>query len=56
MCELENDEIEQGFYIDGVDFFDVDNLPEISEDRNLKSQIRQLYEKVIKGYESVYYD
>jgi hypothetical protein len=38
-----------------VQYFDVDQLPELSENRILASQIRFLYERIIKG-SAVYVD
>lgn len=56
LCKLENYKTAKGFDIEDVAFFEIDNLPELSEDRILKSQIQQLYSKVINGEKSVYYD
>jgi hypothetical protein len=39
-----------------VQYFDIDQLPELSEDRILKSQIEMLYEKILSGDNSVYAD
>jgi len=48
-------EINKGFDMLDVQYFDADQLPELSENRILASQIRFLYERIIKG-SAVYVD
>lgn len=36
-------------------YFDIDNLPELSEDRILDSQIDQLYKLATKNHPKVYF-
>ena len=55
-CRLVSSEITKGFDVLDVSFFDVDQLPELSEDRILKSQILQLAESVLSGNAEVFVD
>jgi ADP-ribose pyrophosphatase YjhB (NUDIX family) len=55
-CELVSSEIKKGFDVLEVQYFDADNLPELSEDRILKSQIDLLYRKVIASDFQTYFD
>lgn len=55
-CEIISPEIVKGHDVLDVQYFDVDDLPELSEDRILKSQIELIYEKVLGGDEEVYFD
>jgi len=48
-CEAKSDQFKKGFDMLDVQFFDVDNLPELSEDRILNSQIQLLYNKVLSA-------
>ncbi|SDF60656.1 ADP-ribose pyrophosphatase YjhB, NUDIX family [Mucilaginibacter pineti] len=48
--------LNKGFDVLDVQYFDVDNLPEISEDRILKSQIITLCQKIIAGDKSTLFD
>ncbi|WDF79216.1 NUDIX hydrolase N-terminal domain-containing protein [Mucilaginibacter sp. AW1-7] len=48
-CKAVTNAVKQGFDMLDVEYFDVDNLPELSEDRILKSQIELLYQKIING-------
>jgi ADP-ribose pyrophosphatase YjhB (NUDIX family) len=56
LCEIESGEIETGFDIADIRFYSIYNLPEISEDRILKSQIEELHQKVLKDDTCVYFD
>ena len=55
-CEAISFEIKKGFDVLDVQYFDVENLPPLSEDRMLKSQIKLLYEKVISSDFNAYFD
>jgi len=44
------------FDIEGADFFAVDHLPQSSEDRMLKAQIKQRYQKAITNDLKVHVD
>lgn len=56
LCTIKNGGLRWGFDMEGAAFFDVDNLPEISEDRILKSQIKQLYKLALDETAKVYCD
>lgn len=55
-CKIISAEITKGFDVLDVQYFDIENLPELSEDRILKKQVRFLYNKVISGDKDVYVD
>jgi len=55
-CEALSLEINKGFDVLDVQFFDINNLPPLSEDRILKSQIELLYQKVIQQDYQTYVD
>jgi len=48
-CKAVSTAVNKGFDMLDVEYFDIDNLPELSEDRILKSQIELLYQKIISG-------
>ncbi len=56
LCTMQGGKLEHGFDMDGASFFKLDNLPEISKDRILESQLQQLYKMVINGNMNVYFD
>jgi ADP-ribose pyrophosphatase YjhB (NUDIX family) len=56
LCEQSGGYITTSFDISDVNYFSINNLPEISESRILKSQIEQLYQKVLMADMSVYFD
>ena len=55
-CEAVSTEIIKGFDVLDVQYFTIDNLPDLSADRILKSQIELLYNKVLKGDFETYFD
>ncbi|UGU16945.1 NUDIX hydrolase [Sinomicrobium kalidii] len=55
-CTVLSGELEKSFDVLDVDYFKMDALPELSEDRILKSQIEMLYRKVISGDTVPYFD
>jgi ADP-ribose pyrophosphatase YjhB (NUDIX family) len=55
-CKAVSYEITKGFDVLDVQYFDVDNLPELSEDRILVSQIEMLYRKVTSPNLETYFD
>ncbi|HWJ27947.1 MAG TPA: NUDIX hydrolase [Flavisolibacter sp.] len=55
-CEAISFELNKGFDILDVGYFDVDNLPELSENRILKSQIELLHKKVLASDFYTYFD
>ncbi|QEC75756.1 NUDIX hydrolase [Mucilaginibacter ginsenosidivorax] len=48
-CKAVSTAVNKGFDMLDVEYFDINNLPELSEDRILKSQIELLYQKIISG-------
>ena len=56
LCEILPGEINTSFDIEEARYFNINNLPELSEDRILKSQIEQLYQKTVNGDQTVYID
>ena len=55
-CKAISTEINKGFDVLDVQYFDINNLPELSEDRILKSQVELLYHKVISTDLETYID
>ena len=56
LCRLEGGMLKHGFDMDGAAFFKVGELPELSEDRILETQVKQLYNMVINKDVNVYFD
>tara|TARA_R110000744_G_scaffold94198_5_gene181855 strand:+ start:941 stop:1564 length:624 start_codon:yes stop_codon:yes gene_type:complete len=56
LCKIEKGELRPGFDMQGAAFFDIDNLPELSLDRILEPQIRQLYKLTTEKHTNVYCD
>lgn len=56
LCEILEGKINTSFDIEEASYFNIKNLPELSEDRILKSQIEQLYHKAIDKDQTVYFD
>ena len=55
-CELVGGTLTPGFDMMEADFFPLDALPPLSEERILKSQIEQLYHMVEHDVQDVYFD
>ena len=55
-CEAISQEIQKGFDVLDVQFFSINNLPELSEDRILKSQLELLYQKIMDADFETYFD
>jgi ADP-ribose pyrophosphatase YjhB (NUDIX family) len=55
-CKAVSSNLSKGFDVLDVGFFDIDNLPELSTDRILKSQIELLYKKVTSTDTETYFD
>jgi len=55
-CEANSTGITKGFDVLDAAWHNIDNLPELSEDRIVKSQIELVYNKVIKGDVTAYFD
>lgn len=56
LCEATSFEIQKGFDVLDVQYFPIDALPELSEDRILLSQIRLLYQRIRNGETACYFD
>jgi len=56
LCKMESGKLKHGFDMEGTDFFPADNLPELSEDRILKTQLEQLYKMAMEDDKNVYFD
>lgn len=55
-CRAISTELVKGFDVSDVNYFDISNLPELSEDRILRSQVELLYKKVIESDSKAYFD
>lgn len=55
-CKIIGGELQHGFDMLGADFFPIHKLPELSEDRILKSQLKQLYQMVQENDNQTYFD
>ncbi len=55
-CKATGGELQPGFDMKGAAYFSLDDLPELSEDRILKSQLHHLYQLVEEGKNEVYVD
>ncbi|MBB6129077.1 NUDIX hydrolase [Mucilaginibacter lappiensis] len=55
-CKALSSTLNKGFDVLDVQYFDIDKLPELSEDRILQSQIELLYQNIISGNMTVYVD
>ena len=56
LCEKISGVLQKGFDVLDVQYFDIENLPELSEDRILKSQIELVYKKVMDNDLIAYFD
>jgi ADP-ribose pyrophosphatase YjhB (NUDIX family) len=55
-CKPISSQLVKGFDVLDVDYFDINSLPELSEDRILKSQVELLYKKVVESDYKAYFD
>ncbi len=55
-CETVTLEIKKGFDVLDVQYFSINELPEFSQDRILKSQVEMLYKKVLASDFETYFD
>lgn len=55
-CEPISDKLVKGFDVLDVQYFSIDALPELSDDRILKSQIELAYQKVVSSNFIAYFD
>ncbi|MBU2948533.1 NUDIX hydrolase [Zobellia uliginosa] len=56
LCKLIGGELNHGFDMQDAAFFDIDNLPELSKDRILESQLKQLHTMAVNNLKDVYFD
>ena len=56
LCRIQSGTLKHGFDMDGAKFFNIADLPNLSEDRILTTQIQQLYTMVIDNITNVYFD
>lgn len=56
LCTITGGTLSPGFDMDGAAFFAIDKLPELSEDRILESQLKQLYQIVKTKAQKIYFD
>ncbi|NHF58793.1 NUDIX hydrolase [Flavobacteriaceae bacterium TP-CH-4] len=56
LCKITGGKLRHGFDMQGAAFFRLDTLPELSEDRILKSQLEHLYQLVKNPDSHVYFD
>ncbi|WP_282053728.1 NUDIX hydrolase [Maribacter luteus] len=56
LCNVEQGDLRPGFDMDGAAFFNINELPELSKDRILESQVKQLYTMVKNNGVNVYFD
>jgi ADP-ribose pyrophosphatase YjhB (NUDIX family) len=56
LCEAVSGELKSGFDMAGAGYFDIANLPELSEDRILKNQVELVYKKAVEGNFVAYFD
>lgn len=56
LCEAISAELNKGFDVLDVAYFDITDLPALSEDRILKSQIEQVYKKVQAAEGTTWFD
>lgn len=55
-CRATGGSLQPGFDMKGAAYFPLDNLPELSEDRILESQLQHLYKLVNEEEQIVYFD
>lgn len=56
LCKIEGGDLKHGFDMDGASFFSISDLPPLSKDRILESQLQQLYAMVIENNINVHFD
>ena len=56
LCQITGGELKPGFDMLGADFFPMNELPDLSKERILETQTKQLYQIVKSGSEKVYFD
>jgi ADP-ribose pyrophosphatase YjhB (NUDIX family) len=56
LCTASSSTLAKGFDIQGVDYFSIHDLPPLSEDRILYSQLMMLYNLASKDQQTIYFD
>ncbi len=56
LCRIKGGELKAGFDMLGADFFSLDQLPELSEERILESQLKHLFQLAKSSPSEVYFD
>ena len=56
LCRIQSGTLKHGFDMEGAKFFNIADLPNLSEDRILDAQIQQLFTMVIDNNTNVYFD
>ncbi|MVN90028.1 NUDIX hydrolase [Mucilaginibacter aquatilis] len=56
LCEALSSDLLKGFDVIDVQFFNIDNLPELSTNRILQSQIEMLYRNHIENKQTAYFE
>ena len=56
LCKITGGKLEHGFDMQGASFFSLDKLPELSKDRILESQLKQLFGLAKNPASTVYFD
>ncbi len=56
LCTATGGKLSHGFDMEGAAFFSIDALPPLSKDRILESQLKQLFNMVMKNEQMVYFD
>lgn len=55
-CEATSTQTTKGFDVLDVEYFGIDDLPPLSENRILRSQIQTVYQKAVSGSDEAYFD
>ncbi|TDH25638.1 NUDIX domain-containing protein [Segetibacter sp. 3557_3] len=56
LCEPTSSQLSAGFDMLDVAYFDIDDLPELSRDRIIESQLKLVYHKAIDGDREAYFE
>ncbi|PWL40110.1 ADP-ribose pyrophosphatase [Flagellimonas aquimarina] len=56
LCRMKGGELKAGFDMLGADFFPIEDLPELSEERILESQVKHLFQLTKSSKPDVYFD
>ncbi len=56
LCRAVSMELKPGFDVQGVEYFEIDNLPALSQDRILRSQLELVFDLAINKDKPTYFD